>query len=151
MEQSHANGAGGRGLMDRVKDSATAQLSTQKSRATDGLGSLASTIRQSSQPFRDGQQDMIAQYVEKAADQLERLSTHLRDRDVSDLMDDAQRFARRQPAVFVGAAFAVGVVAARFLKSSSSSANRDNREALTRYEPGTAGYPAGPTYASGRL
>ena len=29
-----------------------------------------------------------------------------------------QRFARRQPAVFIGSAFALGLVGARFLKSS---------------------------------
>ena len=34
-------------------------------------------------------------------------------------MHDAQRLARRQPALFVGGAFALGLLGARFLKSSS--------------------------------
>ena len=151
MDHSNVNGDSTRGLMDRVKQGASAQLSNQKSRATDGLGSLATAVRQSSQPFKENQQDPIAQYVEKAADQLDRLSSHLRDRDVSDLVDDAQRFARRQPAVFIGAAFAVGVVAARFLKSSSEHGRAESRASLARYEPGTSGYPAGPTYGRGGL
>jgi ElaB/YqjD/DUF883 family membrane-anchored ribosome-binding protein len=109
------------GMLNRVKETATAQLSSQKDRATDGLGSIASAVRESSRPLRDKKQDMIAEYVEKAADQLERYSTRLRERDVSELVNDAQQFARRRPALFVGAAFAVGVVAARFLKSSSSN------------------------------
>jgi hypothetical protein len=46
------------------------------------------------------------------------LSATLRDRDVRELVQDAQQFARRQPAIFVGAAFAAGVLAARFMKSS---------------------------------
>jgi hypothetical protein len=107
--------------MNRVRSTATAQLSTQKDRATDGLGSLATAVRQTTQPLRDNQQDAIAQYVEKAADQIERLSTRLREKDVSELVDDAQRFARRQPAIFIGAAFALGVLAARFAKSSSDA------------------------------
>ena len=120
-----------RGLMDRVREGAAAQLSSQKSRATDGLGNLSQAVRQSTQPFRDNGQDAIAQYIDKAADQLERFSTRLRDRDVNDLVDDVQRFARRQPAVFIGAAFAAGVIAARFLKSSA-----DNRRftSMPRYE-----------------
>ena len=76
------------GLMDRVRSGATAQLSSTKDRATDGLGSLAQAVRQSTQPFRENQQDTIAQYIEKAADQLDRFSSHLRQRDINDIVDD---------------------------------------------------------------
>ena len=110
-----------RGVVNRVKETAAAQLSTQKDRATEGLGSIASAVRESAQPLRNNQQNMIAEYVEKAADQLEQFSTRLRERDINELVNDAQQFARRRPALFVGAAFAVGVVAARFLKSSSEN------------------------------
>lgn len=122
--------ASARGLMDRVREGATAQLSSQKERATDGLGSLAQAVRQSTQPFRDQKQDVIAQYIERAADQLEGFSARLRDRDINDLVGDVQQFARRQPAMFIGAAFAAGVLAARFLKSSGG--NRG-------YRPGSGG------------
>jgi hypothetical protein len=63
----------------------------------------------------------VAQYVEQAADRIEQFSSRLRDRDLGDLMRDADRFARRQPAVFIGAAFMVGVLAARFFKSSGGA------------------------------
>jgi len=35
-----------------------------------------------------------------------------------------QRFARKQPALFVGSAFAIGVIGARFLKSSNDHRRR---------------------------
>jgi hypothetical protein len=108
--------------MDRVRSTATATLSTQKDRATDSLGSVAQAVRQAAEPLRANQQDAIARYVDQAADQIERLSTQLRERDVSELMADAQRLARRQPAVFIGAAFTIGLLATRFLKSSSAQA-----------------------------
>jgi hypothetical protein len=107
--------------MDRVRERATAQLSTQKDRATDGLGSVAQAVRQSTQHLRENKQDAIANYVEKAADQIDRFSTQLRNRDVGELVNEVQRFARRQPALFVGSAFAIGVIGARFLKSSSDN------------------------------
>ena len=128
MEQTNtarASAASARSVMDRVKSTATQQLSTQKSRATDGLGSIAHAVRQTTQPLRDNQQHVIAQYVEKAAEQIERLSDQLRDKDVSELVRDAQRLARRQPAVFLGVSFAAGVLAARFLKSSNHRAGND--------------------------
>ncbi len=122
MEHSnttHSDGDAQNGIMSRVRERATAQLSTQKDRATDGLGSVAQAVRQSTQHLRDHKQDAIAQYVEKAADQIDRFSTQLKNRDVNELVNDVQRFARSQPALFVGSAFALGVIGARFLKSSA--------------------------------
>lgn len=145
--------------MDRVRDTATAQLSTQKARATDGLGSIAQAVRQSTQPLREHKQDVIAEYVEKAADGIERFSTRLRERDVKDLMNDVQQFARRQPALIIGAAFAVGLIGARLLKSS---ADKGRRGALQRYDARLSEYdgtssrfegvaPRTTEYGSGRL
>jgi hypothetical protein len=107
-----------RGVMDRVREGATSQLSSQKDRAMDGLAGLARAVRQSTQSFRDIQQDTVAEYVERAGHRIEQLSVRLRERDATELLQDAQRFARRRPLVFIGTAFALGVVATRFLKSS---------------------------------
>src|SRR3954464_374505 len=130
-----AQGSGqGGGIVDRVRDKAAAQLSSQKDRATDGLGSVAQAVRQSTQQLRDQKHDTIAGYVEQAADQIEKFSQRLRDKDVGELLDDAQRLGRRRPAVFIGSAFALGVIGARFLKSSSD----DDRD-VYRGEGSSAG------------
>lgn len=128
MEHSHTTNTvadTATGLMDRVRERAAAQLSTQKDRATDGLGSVAEAVRHSTRHLRENKQEAIAGYVEKAADQIDRFSAQLRDRDVSEIVDDVQRFARRQPAIFVASAFALGIVGARFLKSSPARGSRD--------------------------
>ena len=113
-----------RGIVDRVKEQAAAQFSTQKDRATNGLGSVAAAIRQTGQPLRDNDQSMLADYAATAADQIDRFSSRLRERDLESLMRDVKGFAQRQPAVFIGAAFAVGVIAARFFKSSGDTSPR---------------------------
>lgn len=87
--------------------------------ATDGLGTIAQAVRQSTQQLRDQQHDTVAQYIERAADQLDRFSTRLREKNVSELLNDAQRLARRQPALFIGGAFVLGLLGARFLKSAA--------------------------------
>jgi hypothetical protein len=51
---------------------------------------------------------------------------------VGELIGDVEQFARRSPALFLGGAFALGVLAARFVKSSSAAAN-----------PRPQGYPGG--------
>jgi hypothetical protein len=129
------------GLMDKVRQGATSQLSTQKTKATDGIGTVAQAVRQASQQLRTQQHDTIANYVDQAANQLEQFSTRLRDKDVGELMRDAQQFARRRPAVFIGSAFAIGLLGARFLKSSRDrQARGDGRNA---YAKPSTGYRTG--------
>jgi hypothetical protein len=115
------------GILDKVRETATDQLATQKDRATDGLGSVAQFVRQSTQQLRDQKQDAIAGYVEQVADQIERFSHSLREKDISELLDDAQQLARKQPAFFIGGAFVLGLVGARFLKSSGQANERTYR------------------------
>jgi len=129
-------------LIDNVKQRATAQLDSQKGRATDSISSIAHAVRSTTSQLRGEQHDVLAQYVETVADQLERFSNNVRGKDVNELLDDARGFARRQPALFVAGSFAVGLLAARFLKSSgrSDSGRSDGSE---YYRSGTEGASAG--------
>ena len=135
LNQDANQGGHSTGMVDRVRQTAAAQLTTQKTHATEALGSVAAALRQSSQPFRDNNQAMLADYAGKAADQLEQFSTRFRERDLTELIDDVNRFARRQPALFVGAAFAAGVLAARFLKSSPDGQRRFRSSEALDYVP----------------
>lgn len=59
--------------------------------------------------------------VEQANDGLRRMSDKLRNKNLDEIMRDAESFARQQPVVFLGAAAVAGFLAARFLKSSKRS------------------------------
>jgi hypothetical protein len=132
-------------LMDNVKQKAAAQLDSQKGRATDSISVIANAVRGTTTQLRNDQHDVIAQYVDRVADQLERVSTTLRDKDAGELLSDVRDFARRQPALFIGGSFAVGLLAARFLKSSRA----DETSAYTgSYAPSSGYVPTGDTYPS---
>ena len=88
--------------------------------------------------FDEQGNQVVADYIKRAADGLERFSGAMRDRDLSSLMGDAEDFARRQPAVFIGAGVAVGFLLARFLRSSS-----ERREAERYGYQGDYGYASG--------
>jgi hypothetical protein len=111
----------GNTLVDKVRDTAAAQLTSQKDRVTEGLGTVVNAVRQSGEQLRQQQHDTIADYAEQAASQIERLSQGLRDKDLTEILGDVQRLSRSQPALFIGGAFALGVIGARFFKSSSRS------------------------------
>ena len=106
------------GVLDRVKQSATTQLAQQKDRGVDALGSVTQAVRSSTQRLREEKHETIAHYLDQAADQVDTWTRRLKEKDIDELASDVQRLARRQPAVVIGSAFALGLVAARFLKSS---------------------------------
>jgi len=150
------NQSGTAGIAGRVREQAAAQLSKQKDRATDGLGSVADAVRGTTEQLRNNQHDKVAQFAEQAAQQIDRLSERLRNKDVTELLDDAQQLARRRPAMFVGGAFAIGLLGARFMKSSSTSSTNDDwrRDLPTPYESGgntyrSASQGIGGTYGTG--
>jgi hypothetical protein len=108
-----------RTLADRVRGRITTELNVRKDRLTETLDDVAETVRRVGEPLREPPYAALADYVETAAGRIEQLATDLRDRDVDELARDLGDLARRRPAVFVGATLAAGIVAARFLKSSS--------------------------------
>jgi hypothetical protein len=145
----------GNGIVGRIRETAAAQLNSQKDKATQGLGTVASAVRESTQNLRIQQHEVAARYVEQAADQIERFSARLREKDITELLSDAQQLARRRPALFVGAAFALGLFGARFLKSSAQQTGqgiiRDRTTESFRspvYTPKTNMPPASSTSAA---
>jgi hypothetical protein len=97
---------------------------------------VTEAIRQTTQSLRDQQHDTVARYVEQATEQLDRITRRLKEKDIGELLEDAQQLARRQPAVFVGAAFALGLLGARFLKSSPPDRRREFESAGSAREGG---------------
>jgi ElaB/YqjD/DUF883 family membrane-anchored ribosome-binding protein len=116
------NAAQGPGFIDKLKQGAVSQLNSQKDRATEGMNSVVQAVRHSTEQLRE-EHATIASYVDEAVSQVDRLARNLKQKDTRELVSDAQRFARRNPAIFVGSAFAIGLVAARFLKSSGDGTN----------------------------
>ncbi len=107
-------------MVSQVQQQAQSLIEAQKDRAVEGVESVAQALRQTGQQLQgEGPASFVGQYADSAANQIEQLADYLRYSDMELLMDDAQRFARREPALFVGGAFALGLMVARFLKSSS--------------------------------
>ena len=92
------------------------QISQQKKRSVGELGNVAKALRGTRDELGES---FAAPVVERAADEIERATKFLESASLNDIVDGAEDFARREPLLFLGGAFAVGMLAARFLKSSS--------------------------------
>jgi hypothetical protein len=102
-------------------------------------------MSQVSQKLREQDQPMFAQLTEQLIGQVDRGAAYLRGKDLDDVVTDVERLARRQPAVFVGGAFMLGLLASRFLKSSAPRETSEPRRFDNRGGYAT-GFEAGPGY-----
>jgi hypothetical protein len=110
-------------LASRTSEQAKSQLANQKHNASQRMVPIQSALRESAQQLRNQGQGQVGDYAEKAADQVERFSTYLRQTEVDEIMEEVRGFARRRPGLFLGSAAAVGFFATRFMKSTSEEAS----------------------------
>ncbi|WP_353859546.1 hypothetical protein [Azospirillum formosense] len=108
----------GRNTLGDAQGRIRSLLEMQTDRAADQLGSVANALHKAAEQLNDENNGTAAHYAGQAADRVERVADMLRNSTVDDMVGQVERFARRQPEVFVGAAFAVGFLFARFVKSS---------------------------------
>ena len=118
---SGATAQDARGLAEQVRGRASTALTQQKDRAAQSLGTIADAMRSTGRQLGDNNQSAIATYVNSAADSIQRWTQTIQNKDIGEIVEDVQRFGRRQPALLVGLSFGAGLLAARFLKSSDAS------------------------------
>jgi hypothetical protein len=109
------------GVAEHAADTAQRQVGTQVegqlARVGDALEVVANAVRQGADQLRE-QQPQMAGLADTAATQVDRASQFARESDFQSLLRETESAARRQPALFIGGAFVLGVVASRFLKAS---------------------------------
>lgn len=107
----------------------------QKENLASKVTQYAEAARSASQCLSSGETNMLAEPARKAADQLERVSSFLRDTDPADMYDEVEAFTRRRPEVVFGGLFIVGLAAARFFKASGERARERRSLRRTQWHP----------------
>jgi hypothetical protein len=105
-------------LTSQAQEQAKSAVETRKEQAVEGLEGIAQAFRRTGESLRISEQGTVADYSEQVASQIERLSSFLGERDVDQLLGDAESYARRHPEIFLGGALALGLLVGRFIKSS---------------------------------
>jgi hypothetical protein len=95
-------------------------------RTAETLGTVAQTLRSSTEQLHAQHQgEAIARYIERASDQAQRFAEYLRNAEPDQVVNEVRNFARRQPTLFLGGAFMMGLVASRFLRASERDQQQD--------------------------
>jgi len=109
---------------DNVTTKATEKLEEHKSNLSSGLTNVASGFREFSSTLANrGTDNQVTRFTSDmstaAARRIDSAAEYFQSHDLNAMYRDVETIARRNPALFLGGAFALGFLAARFLKSSN--------------------------------
>ncbi len=111
-----------------AKQQAKSQLRDQLDRRSNDAGekvsATANDIRSVGEHLRSQGKEQPAKLADQAAERAEKLGGYLSRSDADRILGDIEGTARRQPWVVVAGGVALGFVASRFLKASSSERYR---------------------------
>ncbi|HYF38644.1 MAG TPA: hypothetical protein VD930_03065 [Gemmatimonadales bacterium] len=140
VENSGQQGGGSareqiRGVKDQVVDQAKNTFQQARERAGSSLGeskgqfaeqfgTIADALRRTTEHLRSEDQERIAGLTDTVARQVEQVADYLRNKDARAMRQDLENLARRQPALVIGGALVLGLIGARFLKSSERRGSR---------------------------
>jgi hypothetical protein len=111
-----------------VRDRAGSTFTQGRRQAADQIGGLGHAFRRTGETLRGEDQARFADVADNVARQIDRAADYLRESDGGTIARDLESLARRQPALVFAGAFALGVAAARFFKSSPPRYRREFEE-----------------------
>jgi len=102
----------------QARDRASSSLGESKNQFADQFGTVADALRRTTEHLRSEGQPRIAGITDTIARQVDQVADYLRNKDARAMRQDLENLARRQPALMIGGALVLGLIGARFLKSS---------------------------------
>ena len=127
-----------RALVDRARDTALSALDRQKAEAANQIDGIAKALKAAADALQEQDVGPAAMYAGRAAESLSSMAEALNQQDLQSLLQRTRDMARRQPALFVGGAVALGFGLARFLKTSAEQ-DPDETETAGSQQSGNQG------------
>jgi hypothetical protein len=118
-----------------VKEQVLSAAEEGKEGIAERLGDMAGAVHRSGEQL-EGQQDWLAQLVERGADELGNLASTVRSNDLRGLIGKLEDMASRQPVLFVGAAMAAGFAGARLGRLAVAGASRSDLPTIKEADNG---------------
>lgn len=119
----------------QAKGALRTQVDQRSTEAGEKVGGFASDVRSVGEQLRQQGKDQPAKLADQAADRAERLGGYLRDNDADRILGDLEDFGRRQPWAVIAGGVALGLVASRFLKASSTRRYEQRSQSYAQLPP----------------
>jgi hypothetical protein len=105
----------------QARDKLRTQVDERSTQYGQQIQSQASDLRSVSDQLRQQGKDGPAKMADQAAQRVDRAGSWLADSDADRILNDVEDFARKNPWAIAAGGFALGLVASRFLKASSTN------------------------------
>ncbi|MCR6631081.1 MAG: hypothetical protein NVV74_14110 [Magnetospirillum sp.] len=115
--------AGGERALADAKTKMLDAAEAQRQRAVEAVRGMAGALHRAAGDLKMENESM-GRYTDMAADRLDQFAGYLRGSTLSDVLEEAEGLARRQPAWCIGGAMAVGFLVARAIKNASPPSGR---------------------------
>jgi hypothetical protein len=115
-------------LAEQVKEKASTVTQQQMTSAAEGLESVAGAVNVVGERLRENHLGELSQYTDLATEQIEKAAAWLRTTTPEEIAHDIEDYAKKQPAVFVAGALALGLIGVRFLRSASQDDSQDDSQ-----------------------
>ena len=112
------------GLAGTIKQGLSEQAVRQKNGIADRLNAVAERANRTAGDLRQDE-PWLGNLLGRGADELAGMAEELRRQDIGDLLGSVELFARRQPALFMGASVALGFALTRVVGAGAVSSDRD--------------------------
>jgi hypothetical protein len=106
-------------VTETAKSQAQSMFASQKQTVADDLSHISQALQSTSDQLQSQNLGPVAGVVDTAATRIDDVSGYLRNTNLDQMLQDAENIARRNQMLFLGGTFALGLLAARFLKSSA--------------------------------
>jgi hypothetical protein len=104
----------------KARDRVRSEVDTRSTQAGEQAEGVAQDVRSVGEHLRSQGKDKPAELADKAAERVAEISDYLKRSDGDAILRDAERLGRDKPWVVMAGGLALGIVASRFLKASSS-------------------------------
>jgi hypothetical protein len=116
----------------KAREQMRAQVDRRSTQAGEQVSQQAQDMRAVGEELRNKGKDGPARIADQVAERTERVGTWLTESDGDRILSDVEDFGRRNPWAIAAGGVALGFVASRLLKASSSRRYEENYR--TRYE-----------------
>lgn len=133
----------GEKLKQEATSTARSRIEEGSGRAAEEVDHAADTVEAVASALDDQHVEGLASYAHDMSSQMSEFASSLSDKSADELVQDAQRLARNNPAVFLAGSVALGFGLARFFKASQSEPRHDYDSADRDYDPNNRNYASG--------
>jgi hypothetical protein len=103
-------------VAEQAKSAVGGRLTERTTKSAVELSEFADALRHTSRRLEG---NVVGPLIGKAAERVEQISDALDHTDLRQVVRNVENFARREPMMFLGGAFAAGLLGARFLRGAA--------------------------------